>query len=197
MSVNNKKDAEILITCWPDNIKNESNKVNSAAKTVIIQNVLKWQKNEWDYHKINCQQRRSILRHFRYVSYCYHTDSCLQPVFLLANSCPSANSSLSPLCPRELQPSSGSSACTNLQKLLLALTISKELGDKFFKCLFCTVHLFLGSWRLLCRAKWSDRAKQRSQTLHLNGLEPVCFRIWRVSSSERANRHWQFWKWHR
>ena len=59
-------------------------------------------------------------------------------------------------------------------------------------------HLFpLGSWRFMWRARWSDRAKDLSQTLHLKGLAPVCFRMWRVSSSERANLHKQFWKWQR
>lgn len=59
-----------------------------------------------------------------------------------------------------------------------------------------SVHLVLGSWRFMCRARWSDRAKHLSQTLHLKGLAPVCFRIWRVSSSDLAKRHWQLWKWH-
>lgn len=31
-------------------------------------------------------------------------------------------------------------------------------------------------WRFMCRARWSEREKHRSQWLHLNGLEPVCFR---------------------
>lgn len=59
-----------------------------------------------------------------------------------------------------------------------------------------SVHLDLGSWRFMWRARWSERAKQRSQTLHLKGLAPVCFRMWRVSSSDLAKRHWQLWKWH-
>ena len=40
-----------------------------------------------------------------------------------------------------------------------------------FRC-FCS----FGRWRFICNAKWSDLAKQRSQTLHLNGLAPVCLR---------------------
>ncbi|KAF3841960.1 hypothetical protein F7725_023911 [Dissostichus mawsoni] len=37
------------------------------------------------------------------------------------------------------------------------------------------------------RARWSDREKEREQTAHWKGLAPVCFRKWRVSSSDRAN----------
>lgn len=42
-------------------------------------------------------------------------------------------------------------------------------------------------WRFLCRARWSEREKLRSQSGHWNGLTPVCLRKCRVSSSERAN----------
>jgi hypothetical protein len=38
-------------------------------------------------------------------------------------------------------------------------------------------------WRL----RWSERENARSQRVHLNGLCPVCFRMCRVNSSERAN----------
>ncbi|TNN70621.1 hypothetical protein EYF80_019205 [Liparis tanakae] len=40
-------------------------------------------------------------------------------------------------------------------------------------------------------ARWSDREKEREQTAHWKGLAPVCFRKWRVSSSERAKRQSQ------
>jgi len=50
---------------------------------------------------------------------------------------------------------------------------------------------------LACRAKWSERANVRAQCRQRNGLAPVCFRMWRVSSSERAKCHWQLAKWHR
>lgn len=40
-------------------------------------------------------------------------------------------------------------------------------------------------------ARWSEREKHRPQWWHLKGLAPVCFRKWRVSSSERANLHSQ------
>ena len=49
----------------------------------------------------------------------------------------------------------------------------------------------LGWWRRACRARWSDRAKDRSQCSHWNGLDPVCLRRCLVSSSDRANLHWQ------
>ena len=42
-----------------------------------------------------------------------------------------------------------------------------------------TPHRFFGSlgmWRFMWRARWSDLAKHLSQTRHLNGLAPVCFR---------------------
>ena len=29
---------------------------------------------------------------------------------------------------------------------------------------------------LMCSARWSEREKQRSHSLHWNGLAPVCFR---------------------
>lgn len=41
----------------------------------------------------------------------------------------------------------------------------------------------------MCKARWSEREKQRQHTVHWNGLAPVCFLKWRVSSSERAKRH--------
>lgn len=44
-----------------------------------------------------------------------------------------------------------------------------------------------GWWRFICRARWSDREKHRPHTIHLNGFAPVCFRMWRVSSSDLAN----------
>lgn len=46
-------------------------------------------------------------------------------------------------------------------------------------------------WRFLCRARWSEREKLRSQSGHWNGLTPVCLRKCLVSSSERANFHVQ------
>lgn len=39
--------------------------------------------------------------------------------------------------------------------------------------------------------RWSLRAKDREQTSHTYGREPVCLRRWRVSSSERAKRQSQ------
>lgn len=44
-------------------------------------------------------------------------------------------------------------------------------------------------WRFLCRARWSEREKLRSQSGHWKGLIPVCFRKCLVSSSDRANFH--------
>lgn len=41
----------------------------------------------------------------------------------------------------------------------------------------------------MCSARWSEREKQRLHTPHWKGFAPVCFLKWRVSSSERANRH--------
>lgn len=41
----------------------------------------------------------------------------------------------------------------------------------------------------MCKARWSEREKQRLHTQHWNGFAPVCFLKWRVSSSERAKRH--------
>ena len=41
------------------------------------------------------------------------------------------------------------------------------------------------------RARWSDLEKLLSHWAHLKGLTPVCLRRWRVSSSDRANRHSQ------
>lgn len=50
----------------------------------------------------------------------------------------------------------------------------------------------VGVWCLfICKARWSEREKHRSQCLHLNGLLPVCLRKCLVNSSERANRHSQ------
>lgn len=43
----------------------------------------------------------------------------------------------------------------------------------------------------MCNDRWSDLEKALSQTLHLNGLSPVCLRKWRVSSSDLANRQVQ------
>ena len=51
--------------------------------------------------------------------------------------------------------------------------------DHFYWCLF------------MWRARWSDLEKLRSHWPHLKGLTPVCFRKWRVSSSDRAKRHSQ------
>jgi len=34
----------------------------------------------------------------------------------------------------------------------------------------------LGRCLFMCSARWSDRAKDRSQTAHLKGFAPVCFR---------------------
>lgn len=64
------------------------------------------------------------------------------------------------------------------------------------RCDFCSVHILqywahTSRWRFLCRARWSEREKVRSQSGHWNGFTPVCFRKWRVSSSERANFHVQ------
>ena len=60
-------------------------------------------------------------------------------------------------------------------------------------CIACN---YKDEWRFMCRARWSEREKARSQSLQWKGLSPVCLRLWRVSSSERANRqpqssHWQ------
>ena len=41
--------------------------------------------------------------------------------------------------------------------------------------------------RFRWRAKWSDRAKARSQWGHLKGFTPVCFLMCLVSSSDLAN----------
>lgn len=46
-------------------------------------------------------------------------------------------------------------------------------------------------WRFLCKARWSEREKLRSQSGHWKGLTPVCLRKCLVSSSERANFHVQ------
>ena len=45
--------------------------------------------------------------------------------------------------------------------------------------------------RFMCKARWSDLEKLLSQWTHLKGLTPVCFRWWRVNSSDLANRHSQ------
>ena len=43
------------------------------------------------------------------------------------------------------------------------------------------------SWcRFRWSERWSDLAKRRSQSSHLKGFSPVCLRMCRVSSSERA-----------
>ena len=47
----------------------------------------------------------------------------------------------------------------------------------------------LGWWQRAWRARWSERANDRSQCWHWNGLDPVCLRRCLVSSSDRANRH--------
>ena len=52
--------------------------------------------------------------------------------------------------------------------------------------------IFFVYWCLfMCNAKWSLRENDLSQWTHLNGFTPVCFRWWRVSSSDRAKRHSQ------
>lgn len=43
------------------------------------------------------------------------------------------------------------------------------------KCLFHTMHV-CGACLRRWRARWSEREKLRSQSLHLNGLTPVCLR---------------------
>ena len=53
---------------------------------------------------------------------------------------------------------------------------SGEREGRVYACLF------------MWRARWSDREKHLSHWPHLKGFAPVCFRKWRVSSSERANR---------
>ena len=53
--------------------------------------------------------------------------------------------------------------------------ISRSLCQSLYWCL------------LRWRARWSDLAKAFSQWGHLNGFIPVCFRMWRVSSSDLAN----------
>ena len=40
----------------------------------------------------------------------------------------------------------------------------------------------------MCKARWSEREKALSHSLQWKGLSPVCLRLWRVSSSDRANR---------
>ena len=42
-------------------------------------------------------------------------------------------------------------------------------------------------WRFIWSDKWSLLENALGQCWHWNGLAPVCFLIWRVSSSERAN----------
>lgn len=44
------------------------------------------------------------------------------------------------------------------------------------------------TWRLTWSVMWSERANTWLQTVQRYGLSPVCFRMWRVSSSERAKR---------
>jgi len=39
------------------------------------------------------------------------------------------------------------------------------------------------------RDRWSDLEKERWHRWHLKGFCPLCFRKWRVSSSDRANFH--------
>ncbi|KRY60036.1 hypothetical protein T03_4062 [Trichinella britovi] len=43
----------------------------------------------------------------------------------------------------------------------------------------------------MCVVKWSERENALKQSLQWNGLSPVCFRMWRVSSSDLAKRHEQ------
>lgn len=51
----------------------------------------------------------------------------------------------------------------------------------------------MNEWIYWClfmwRARWSDLEKHRSQWLHLNGLDPVCFLKCLVNSSDLANLH--------
>ena len=46
-------------------------------------------------------------------------------------------------------------------------------------------------WRFIWSARWSDLENDRPHWRHLNGLAPVCFLMWRVSSSLRAKRQLQ------
>ncbi len=86
-------------------------------------------------------------------------------------------------------------------KLCKVATILCSAGSTW--CLFMSIavwsrfHLVLGWCLFIWRAKWSDLANDLSHTLHLKGFAPVCFLMWRVSSSERAKCHWQLWKWQR
>jgi len=41
--------------------------------------------------------------------------------------------------------------------------------------------------RFMCSDRWSDRENERWHRWQRNGFCPVCFRKWRVSSSDRAN----------
>lgn len=54
-------------------------------------------------------------------------------------------------------------------------------------CLFVVLLVFAHMCLFMWRARWSDRENARSHKWHWNGRCPVCFRKWRVSSSERAN----------
>ena len=62
--------------------------------------------------------------------------------------------------------------------------------------------MFDGSWLgyideclFMWSAKWSDLEKALSQSLQLNGLSPVCFRLCLVNSSDLANLHPQSSHW--
>jgi len=46
----------------------------------------------------------------------------------------------------------------------------------------------------MCLARWSERVKLCSHSEHLKFFSPVCVRLWRDSSSERANLRWQNWQ---
>ncbi len=50
---------------------------------------------------------------------------------------------------------------------------------------------FTPRWVRMCAERWSLRRKQRRHTVQGYGRSPVCLRMWRVSSSERAKLHSQ------
>ena len=68
--------------------------------------------------------------------------------------------------------------CYFYKKALLAhvgrtfLSKKKKFPGGAFHRFFCSFGMCLFMWS----AKWSDRAKHLSQTRHLNGFAPVCFR---------------------
>lgn len=89
-----------------------------------------------------------------------------------------------------------------LQTLLMADVESEGLGSgvRGWYKMCCVGHsgsvgvrswVHIMTWRRRCRERWSDREKERSHSVHRNGLIPVCFRKCRVSSSERAKRQVQ------